>query len=73
MNAIAKEIYAEIAATLEQIERTNSMLRLHQSAAAPSRNSVANFLELRADYLRQLAELLQLFEVEVRLPMVEAA
>ena len=73
MNAIAKEIYAEIVATLEQIERTNAMLHLHETSPRPSRNSISNFIELRADYMRQLAGLLRSFDVEIRLPITEAA
>lgn len=59
--------YIEFQSTLEIIERTNQMLKLHREAHEPSRLSISNYEDLLDDYYRQLAELLLEFGVKAEL------
>ena len=68
-----KSRLVEITTTLEAIAEANKMLAYHRSFSEPDLNAVENFLRLRTDFLEQLAVLLHTFEVEIRLPMSEAA
>lgn len=55
--------------TLEQIDKANKMLAFHRQFEQPDENAIDNFTRLREDFLRQLANLLKDFEVEVKLPI----
>lgn len=57
----------KITNTLEQIQKVNDMLAYHRSFPEPSVNSIENFERLRVDFLRQLAELMQPFQIEIKL------
>ncbi|MBK8562306.1 MAG: hypothetical protein IPN76_02920 [Saprospiraceae bacterium] len=59
----------EITTTLQQIEKANKMIAYHKGFDEPDANAIENFEYLKRDFLRQLAELLKAFEVEVRVPM----
>jgi hypothetical protein len=59
----------EILTTLRQIERANQMIAFHKGFQPPDLNAIENFQYLKQDFLRQLAELLKEFEVEVKLPV----
>ncbi len=58
----------EILTTLEKLENTNSMIAYHRQSKEPDLNAIEDFQHLKHNFLRQLAELLKRFEVEVRLP-----
>ncbi|MCF8247208.1 MAG: hypothetical protein K9J37_14635 [Saprospiraceae bacterium] len=61
--------FKEITATLQQIEKVNKMIAFHKDFEKPDTNAIENFEYLKHDFLRQLAELLKDFEIEVRLPV----
>jgi hypothetical protein len=58
----------EIVATLEEIQKANQMIAYHRQFKVPDENAIHNFLELRAGFLSQLADLLREFDVEVKIP-----
>lgn len=45
------------------------MIAFHKDFEKPDTNAIENFEYLKHDFLRQLAELLKDFEIEVRLPV----
>lgn len=61
--------FKEITTTLQQIEKANKMIAFHKGFEKPDTNAIENFEYLKRDFLRQLADLLKGFEIEVRLPV----
>ncbi len=58
----------EITMTLQQIEKVIKMIAYHKGFDEPDANAIENFEYMKRDFLRQLAELLKGFGVEVRVP-----
>lgn len=54
--------------TLQQIEKVIKMIAYHKGFDEPDANAIENFEYMKRDFLRQLAELLKGFGVEVRVP-----
>lgn len=68
-----KSRLVEITTTLESIAEVNEMLAFHRSFDEPDLNAIENFIRLRGDFFKQLSNLLDPFEVEIRMPMSAAA
>jgi len=60
----------EITSTLEQIKKANKMIEFHKKFDKPDLNAIANFKNLRTDFVKQLAELLAEYKVKVKIPQV---
>ncbi|HEV7348859.1 hypothetical protein [Telluribacter sp.] len=58
----------EIVATLEEIQKANQMIAFHRQFKEPDENAIQNFMQLRASFVQQLADLLQEFNIEVKIP-----
>jgi UDP-glucose 6-dehydrogenase len=61
----------EINATLEQIQKVNEMLAFHKNFKEIDKNTINNFLDMRANFINQLQELMHELQLDVHL--VEAA
>lgn len=57
----------EILNTLDALAKVNAMLRFHREQSEPSTNSIENYLSLKANLLKQLNELLDELDLEVRI------
>jgi hypothetical protein len=66
MTATQNSAIVEITNTLEQIQKVNNMLEFHRSFDEVDDNAIENFERLRDDFLRQLAELMQPFHIEIK-------
>lgn len=66
MTAAHNTTIIEITSTLEQIQKVNDLLAYHRSFGEIDTNAIENFERLRADFLRQLAELMQPFHIEIK-------
>ncbi len=53
---------------LDLLEKTNSMIALHEAEAEPNALVLEGYLRQRQQFLEQLAELLQEYQVKVIIP-----
>ena len=59
----------EITVTLNQLKKVNRMLDFHRNFDQPDREAIENYLRVRADLHKQLADLLEVFGLEIKVPM----
>ncbi|TAF93706.1 MAG: hypothetical protein EAZ32_18005 [Cytophagia bacterium] len=59
----------EVLQTLEQIKLVNERLAFHRSFEESDTNAIHNFERLKANFLSQLAILLNEFDVKLNLPI----
>ncbi|QMW02676.1 hypothetical protein [Spirosoma foliorum] len=57
-------VITEISATLEQIRRANQMLAYHRQFKEVDENAIQNFERLKADFIKQLAELMKEMQID---------
>ena len=69
----ADERAAMVARLLDLIERTNATVDRHTNQEKPDRLAIRQYTELRDDYVREFAELVQPIGVVVQLPPARQA
>ncbi len=64
---------AAVARLLDLIERTNAAVDRHTNQEKPDRLAIRQYTELRDDYVREFADLVQPIGVVVQLPTTHQA
>jgi len=58
--------YIEIITTLEMIDKANKAIGFHKQLANPDLMAIQQYERLRCDYMQQLSNVLQDFQIEIR-------
>jgi len=57
--------YIEIITTLEMIERANNAVKFHNQIQNPDILAIKQYQKLKTDYLKQLSELLSVYNIKI--------